>query len=106
MQAFSNLSLTTRRALCAAMVFATIANADTVVMNDGEELDSWCVILNGQVEVVRNGTVEQLGLGDRCVCLMFVLIDKAEDCSHVLIGSKRMYSKNYFKETIIMQVST
>jgi len=57
--------MTTRRALCSAMVFAIVERADTVVMNDGEELDSWCVILNGHVEVVRhNGRVEQLQLGD------------------------------------------
>jgi signal-transduction protein with cAMP-binding, CBS, and nucleotidyltransferase domain len=72
LQAFSNLSLNTRRALCAAMVFAVIEKADTIVMNDGEELDSWCVILNGQVEVVhRDGRIEQLGLGDRLVLMYF-----------------------------------
>ena len=35
------------------MVFAVIDRAGTVVMNDGEELDSWSVILNGRVEIVR-----------------------------------------------------
>lgn len=58
--------MTTRRALCRAMIFATVSKADTIVMNDGEELDSWCVILNGQVEVTRrSGFVEHLNLGDR-----------------------------------------
>jgi len=48
------------------MIFATVSKADTIVMNDGEELDSWCVILNGQVEVTRrSGTIEHLQLGDR-----------------------------------------
>jgi len=66
LQAFSNLTMTTRHALCGAMIFATVEKADTIVMNDGEELDSWCVILNGQVEVTRrNGTIELLQLGDR-----------------------------------------
>ena len=66
LQAFSNLTLTTRRALCGAMIFATVVKADTIVMEDGEELDSWCVILNGHVEVTRrNGRTEQLQLGDR-----------------------------------------
>ena len=60
------MSLTTRRALCGAMVFAIVENADTIVMNDTEELDSWCVILDGRVEVVRrSGNIEQLGPGDR-----------------------------------------
>ena len=48
------------------MIFATVDRADTIVMADGEELDSWCVILNGHVEVIRrNGQIEQLELGDR-----------------------------------------
>jgi len=66
LQAFSNMTLTTRRALCGAMIFATVDHADQIVMDDGEELDSWCVILNGHVEVIRrNGRIEQLQLGDR-----------------------------------------
>jgi len=57
--------MTTRRELCHAMIFATVDKADTIVMNDGEELDSWSVILNGHVEVVqRNGQIKQLTLGD------------------------------------------
>jgi signal-transduction protein with cAMP-binding, CBS, and nucleotidyltransferase domain len=92
LQAFSNLSISTRRALCAAMVFAVIEKADTIVMNDGEELDSWCVILNGQVEVVhRDGKIEQLGLGDRLVsadfqgcsaCAVFEYFHKRCPCSN------------------------
>jgi len=60
--------MTMRHALCSAMIFATVSKSDTIVMNDGEELDSWCVILNGHVEVTRcSGLVEQLQLGDRQV---------------------------------------
>jgi len=33
------------------MVFAVVEKAGTVVMNDGEELDSWSVIINGEVRV-------------------------------------------------------
>lgn len=33
------------------MVFAVVERAGTVVMNDGEELDSWSVIINGEVRV-------------------------------------------------------
>lgn len=62
------MTLAVRRALCAVMVFAVVEKANTIVMNDGEELDSWSVLINGQVEVEHsNGDVEQLGLGDRCV---------------------------------------
>jgi len=74
LQAFSNLTMTTRRALCSAMVFATVDKADKIVMSDGEELDSWSVILNGHVEVTRrNGEIQQLQLGDRQVSLLQIV---------------------------------
>ena len=66
LQAFANMTLATRRALCAVMVFAVVEKAGTIVMNDGEELDSWSVILNGHVEITRpDGTIEHLHMGDR-----------------------------------------
>ena len=37
--------------MCEKMVFAVVDKAGTVVMNDGEELDSWSVIINGAVRV-------------------------------------------------------
>lgn len=60
------------------MVFAVVEKAGTVVMTDGEELDSWSVIINGHVEietpVVGGGgeggspttatTVREMHLGD------------------------------------------
>jgi Rap guanine nucleotide exchange factor 2 len=49
--AFFNMTLATRRALCAVMVFAVVEKAGTIVMNDGEELDSWSVIINGEVRI-------------------------------------------------------
>lgn len=65
-QAFANMTLAIRRALCAVMVFAVVEKAGTIVMNDGEELDSWSVIVNGHVEVEQQGgRVEELHLGDR-----------------------------------------
>ena len=33
------------------MVFAVVEKAGTVVMNDQEELDSWSVIINGEVKI-------------------------------------------------------
>lgn len=47
-------------------VFAIVEKAGTVVMNNGEELDSWSVIINGQVEVEHcDGRIENLKCGDR-----------------------------------------
>ena len=62
------MTLAIRRSLCAVMVFAVVETAGTVVMNDGEELDSWSVILNGHVEIKRpDDTIEHLHMGDRYV---------------------------------------
>ncbi|XP_076365591.1 rap guanine nucleotide exchange factor 2-like isoform X4 [Tachypleus tridentatus] len=63
--AFANMTLAVRRALCAVMVFAVVDKAGTIVMNDGEELDSWSVIVNGQVEIeLPDGNIQELNLGD------------------------------------------
>lgn len=51
LKAFTNMTLSVRRALVATMVFAVVEKAGTVVMTQGEELDSWSVIINGHVEV-------------------------------------------------------
>ena len=43
-----------------------VEDADTILMHDGEELDSWSVIINGHVEVTHpDGSIHQLHLGDR-----------------------------------------
>lgn len=64
LKAFTNMTLAVRRALCAVMVFAVVERAGMVVLTDGEELDSWSVLINGTVEVEHNGTVDQLHVGD------------------------------------------
>lgn len=65
LKAFTNMTLTVRRALCSVLVFAVVEKAGTVVMNDGEELDSWSVLINGIVEVEHpGGATDQLQYGD------------------------------------------
>lgn len=67
-QAFANMTMAIRRALCAVMVYAVVEKAGTVVMNNGEELDSWSVILNGSVKVsYDDGNSNVLNMGDRYV---------------------------------------
>ena len=51
LEAFSDMTPAVRYNMCAVMVFAVVDKAGTVVMNDGEELDSWSVIINGAVRV-------------------------------------------------------
>lgn len=68
LQAFANMTMAIRRALCAVMVYAVVEKAGTVVMNDGEELDSWSVILDGSVKVTyADGSDRVLNMGDRYV---------------------------------------
>jgi len=50
------------------MRLAVVERAGTVVLNEGEELDSWSTIIDGQVEVTqRDGSVVSLEMGDRYV---------------------------------------
>ena len=59
------MTLAVRRALCSVMVFAVVEKAGTIVMNDGEELDSWSVLINGHVEIEHSsGEIEHLHYGD------------------------------------------
>jgi len=53
--AFNKVTQNVRREMCAVMVFAVVEKAGTDVMIDGEEMDSWSVILNGSVEVIQKG---------------------------------------------------
>lgn len=46
------------------MVFAVVEKAGTVVLSNGEELDSWSVLVNGSVEVVSLDKVTVLSAGD------------------------------------------
>jgi len=54
MSAFANMPATVKKDLCRSMVYALVAAAGDIVMRDGEQLDSWCVIVSGEVEV-RDG---------------------------------------------------
>lgn len=51
LEAFNHMTMAVRRALCSVMVFAVVEKAGTTVMMDGEELDSWSVIINGEVRI-------------------------------------------------------
>ncbi|KAI5733462.1 hypothetical protein M8J76_012242 [Diaphorina citri] len=65
LKAFTNMTLAVRKALCGVMVFAVVEKAGTIVMNDGEELDSWSVVINGCVEVeLSDGRSQMLQVGD------------------------------------------
>lgn len=94
LKAFTNMTLTVRRALCSVLVFAVVEKAGTVVMNDGEELDSWSVLINGVVEVEHpGGATDQLQYGDSFgIALTMeksyhngIMRTKTDDCQFVCI---------------------
>lgn len=51
MPAFANMPNGVKKDLCRSMVYALVSQAGDIVMKDGEQLDSWCVIVSGEVEV-------------------------------------------------------
>ena len=101
LRAFTNMTHSVRRALCATMVFAVVEKAGTIVMTDGEELDSWSVIINGHVEVENSdtGELQQLHLGDSFgitptmdkLYHSGVMRTKCDDCQFVCITQTDYY---------------
>lgn len=100
LQAFTNMTLTVRRALCSVMVFAVVEKGGTMVMNDGEELDSWSVLINGHVEIEHaGGEKEELQVGDSFGILPTmdtlyhrgVMRTKCDDCQFVCITQTDYY---------------
>ncbi|KAL3284268.1 hypothetical protein HHI36_018429 [Cryptolaemus montrouzieri] len=98
--AFTNMTLAVRRELCAVMVFAVVEKAGTLVINDGEELDSWSVLINGCVEVVINGEeIRILNMGDSFGILPTmdklyhkgVMRTRTDDCQFVCITQSDYY---------------
>ncbi|XP_044766856.1 rap guanine nucleotide exchange factor 2-like isoform X3 [Coccinella septempunctata] len=99
--AFTNMTLAVRRELCAVMVFAVVDKAGTLVINDGEELDSWSVLINGCVEVIMgNGEeVRILNMGDSFGILPTmdklyhkgVMRTRTDDCQFVCITQSDYY---------------
>ena len=63
--AFANLAQSVRLQLCSVLVFVSMSDAGTVVLHDGEELDSWSVIINGSVDIFHlDGSCHELNVGD------------------------------------------
>ncbi|KAK9885869.1 hypothetical protein WA026_013744 [Henosepilachna vigintioctopunctata] len=98
--AFTNMTLAVRRELCAVMVFAVVEKAGTLVINDGEELDSWSVLINGCVEVIQNsGDMKVLNMGDSFGILPTmdklyhrgIMRTRTDDCQFVCITQSDYY---------------
>ncbi|XP_067139953.1 rap guanine nucleotide exchange factor 2-like isoform X2 [Centruroides vittatus] len=99
--AFANMTLAVRRALCAVMAFVRFEKMGSVVLNDGEELDSWSVIINGQVEIENpDGTLQELHLGasfgiSPSMDKIFhhgIMRTKVDDCQFICVGLTDYYN--------------
>ena len=55
LDAFCDLTHGVRQKMCATMIFAVVEAKGTVILEFGEELDSWTVIINGSVRVDGHG---------------------------------------------------
>lgn len=98
--AFANMTMNVRQELCAVMVFAVVDKAGSVVMENSEELDSWCVILNGSVEILVGGDEPlTLHLGDSfgvepTLKKMYhrgVMKTRVDDCQFVCVAQADYY---------------
>ncbi|XP_035779151.1 rap guanine nucleotide exchange factor 2-like isoform X2 [Anopheles albimanus] len=113
LKAFTNMTFAVRRALCSVMVFAVVEKAGTVVMNDGEELDSWSVLINGHVEIEHStGEVEYLHYGDSFGIMPTmdklyhrgVMRTKCDDCQFVCITQTDYYRIQHQGEDNIRKI--
>uniref|UniRef100_A0A182PE84 Camp-regulated guanine nucleotide exchange factor n=1 Tax=Anopheles epiroticus TaxID=199890 RepID=A0A182PE84_9DIPT len=113
LKAFTNMTFAVRRALCSVMVFAVVEKSGTVVMNDGEELDSWSVLINGHVEIEHStGEVEYLHYGDSFGIMPTmdklyhrgVMRTKVDDCQFVCITQTDYYRIQHQGEDNIRKI--
>lgn len=98
--AFANMTMNVRQELCAVMVFAVVDKAGSTVMENEEELDSWCVILNGSVEILVPGEEPlTLHLGDsfgveptlKKMRHRGVMKTRVDDCQFVCVAQADYY---------------
>nr|XP_019611592.1 PREDICTED: rap guanine nucleotide exchange factor 6 isoform X8 [Rhinolophus sinicus] len=95
--AFANMTMSVRRELCSVMVFEVVEQAGATILEDGQELDSWYVILNGTVEISHSdGKVENLFMGNSFGItptldkqyMHGVVRTKVDDCQFVCIAQQ------------------
>nr|XP_058134057.1 rap guanine nucleotide exchange factor 6 isoform X8 [Dasypus novemcinctus] len=95
--AFANMTMSVRRELCSVMIFEVVEQAGAIILEDGEELDSWYVILNGTVEIsYPDGKIENLFMGNSFGItptldkqyMHGVVRTKVDDCQFVCIAQQ------------------
>ncbi|KAM4675109.1 rap guanine nucleotide exchange factor 6 [Discoglossus pictus] len=95
--AFVNMTMSVRRKLCSVMIFEVVEQAGAIILQDGQELDSWYVILNGIVEITHSdGRTENLCMGNSFGIspsldkqyMNGVVRTKVDDCQFVCIAQQ------------------
>ncbi|XP_048189968.1 rap guanine nucleotide exchange factor 6 [Perognathus longimembris pacificus] len=95
--AFANMTMSVRRELCSVMIFEVVEQAGAVILEDGQELDSWYVILNGTIEISHpDGKVENLFMGNSFGItptldkqyMHGIVRTKVDDCQFVCIAQQ------------------
>nr|XP_054498663.1 rap guanine nucleotide exchange factor 6 isoform X10 [Agelaius phoeniceus] len=95
--AFANMTMSVRRELCSVMIFEVVEQAGAIILEDGQELDSWYVILNGTVEITYpDGKSESLCMGNSFGItpsldkqyMNGVVRTKVDDCQFVCIAQQ------------------
>ncbi|MEE6479289.1 hypothetical protein FKM82_012201 [Ascaphus truei] len=95
--AFANMTMSVRRKLCSVMIFEVVEQAGAIILEDGKELDSWYVILNGNVEITHSdGRSENLCMGNSFGIIPSldkqymngVVRTKIDDCQFVCIAQQ------------------
>ncbi|XP_062357985.1 rap guanine nucleotide exchange factor 6 isoform X3 [Cinclus cinclus] len=95
--AFANMTMSVRRELCSVMIFEVVEQAGAIILEDGQELDSWYVILNGTVEIsYPDGKSESLCMGNSFGItpsldkqyMNGVVRTKVDDCQFVCIAQQ------------------
>ncbi|XP_067852269.1 rap guanine nucleotide exchange factor 6 isoform X7 [Heptranchias perlo] len=95
--AFANMTMFVRRELCSVMIFEVVEHAGAIITDDGKELESWYVILNGSVEITdSNGRTEILCMGNSFGIspslekqyMKGIVRTKADDCQFVSIAQQ------------------
>ncbi|GCB65891.1 hypothetical protein scyTo_0004875 [Scyliorhinus torazame] len=95
--AFANMTMFVRRELCSVMIFEVVEHAGAIITDDGKELESWYVILNGSVEIIdSHGRTEILCMGNSFGIspslekqyMKGIVRTKADDCQFVSIAQQ------------------
>uniref|UniRef100_A0A915M7G6 Uncharacterized protein n=1 Tax=Meloidogyne javanica TaxID=6303 RepID=A0A915M7G6_MELJA len=97
----AQLPMSIKRQLCLKMVFAVVPTKGTSIMQHGEKIDAWSVVVNGSVEHVHsNGQHVEYRLGD-CFGVQPIAQTQyndgeirtlADDCEFILVEHGDFYS--------------